>query len=424
MRGQGWQSLTPTLAMLVVGLNLYGATLEVCPTCSIQTIQEGVRRAQPYDTVWVRPSRYTEWDVTVDKPLTIIADSGAILDVQFRGQGLIIHNVDSVTVIGLAIRNIAFSSLEELSAVTVLNARYFRLLNLRIDSVFFGILVEHSVHGEIAHCVIRSSTSGHDEATMGNGIHLWKSDSIHIHHNYIEGMRDGIYFEFVTASLIEHNTSVGNLRYGLHFMFSNNDVYQYNWFERNGAGVAVMFSRNIQMLHNTFIHNWGMSAYGLLLKEIYDGVIQHNRFIRNTTAIRIEGSTRIRYEYNVFIDNGWAVSFVGGAYDNFFFRNDFSGNSFDVAYFGRPNNNRFMENYWSKHSGYDLNRDSFSDVPYRPVGLFTYLTTQVPETVVLLYSFLIRLLDLAERLFPVLTPVEIQDTRPRLYPWHSLSSEV
>jgi len=51
-------------------------------------------------------------------------------------------------------------------------------------------------------------------------------------------------------------------------MFSNDDVYEDNTFENNGAGVAVMFSKRISMYNNIFKENWGTASYGLLLKEI------------------------------------------------------------------------------------------------------------------------------------------------------------
>ena len=78
-----------------------------------------------------------------------------------------------------------------------------------------------------------------------------------VDNNEVFGMRDGIYFEFVTESKVHNNNSHDNVRYGLHFMFSNNDTYENNEFSNNGAGVAVMFSKKIQMFSNTFKNNWG-----------------------------------------------------------------------------------------------------------------------------------------------------------------------
>ena len=139
-----------------------------------------------------------------------------------------------------------------------------------------------------------------------------------VENNKISGMRDGIYLEFASDSRIINNKSENNIRYGLHFMFSNNDEYHYNTFNHNGAGVAVMFSKFINMTHNKFYNNWGPSSYGILLKEIYDAKIIENIFQENTTGIYLEGSTRVTYERNNFIKNGWAVKVVGSSYSNVF----------------------------------------------------------------------------------------------------------
>ena len=85
--------------------------------------------------------------------------------------------------------------------------------------------------------------------------------------NSIQKMRDGIYFEFVKHSSVINNKSKLNLRYGLHFMFSNDDKYEDNLFENNGAGVAVMFSKYISMRKNIFRLNWGTASYGSAIKR-------------------------------------------------------------------------------------------------------------------------------------------------------------
>lgn len=83
-------------------------------------------------------------------------------------------------------------------------------------------------------------------------------------------------------------------------MFSNNDLYMHNTFDANGAGVAVMYSKKIEMKYNTFKRNWGAASYGLLLKEINDAEIAHNKFLQNTIGINVEGSNRLNYSYNRF----------------------------------------------------------------------------------------------------------------------------
>src|SRR5690606_13612758 len=148
---------------------------------------------------------------------------------------------------------------------------------------------------EVADCVVernelRAITKG--EAGSGNGIHLWSSRGITIAENRITGHRDGVYLEFSHENEILGNVSEGNLRYGLHFMYSNDCGYDDNIFRDNGSGVAVMYAKNVAMKGNRFERNWGGAAYGLLLKEISDSRLEGNVFERNTTALLAEGANR------------------------------------------------------------------------------------------------------------------------------------
>ena len=252
------------------------------------------------------------------------------------------------------------------------------------------------------------------EADSGNGIHAWYCDSIQIHDNDVQGHRDGIYFEFVNNSKIKSNTSYKNLRYGLHFMFSNDDEYLGNKFENNGVGVAVMFSRRIKMRSNSFLHNWGNAAYGLLLKEIYDADITHNIFKENTVGIFVEGSNRIKYISNNFISNGWAIKFSGGCESNEIVKNNFLNNSLDMLVSSKLLENKIENNYWSEYAGYDLDKNGIGDVPYYPVKLYSYILNQVPESVVLMRSLFVDLVNFAEKVSPIFTPKDVFDSSPKM----------
>jgi nitrous oxidase accessory protein len=173
-----------------------------------------------------------------------------------------------------------------------------------------------------------------------------------------------------------------------------------------------MFSKMIEMHHNKFILNWGTASYGLLLKEIYDADIRNNLFEQNTIAINVEGSTRINYQDNLILRNGWAVKITGGCYENIFVNNNFSHNAFDLAFNGHLNGSAFDGNYWSDYTGYDMNRDGVGDVPYRPVKLFSYIVNQTPETIVLLRSLFVDIINFSEKVSPVFTPDNLIDNEP------------
>lgn len=168
------------------------------------------------------------------------------------------------------------------------------------------------------------------------------------------------------------------------------------------------------MENNVFEKNWGASSYGILLKDISDSHIKNNQFIQNTVAIHMEGSSRIEIENNIFKENGWALKVQASCDDNTFHHNNFYGNSFDIATNGSATLNKFYNNYWDKYEGYDMNRDGVGDVPYHPVSMYAMVVEQNPTTLILMRSFIVSLLDKAEKAIPSLTPENLVDNKPMI----------
>jgi nitrous oxidase accessory protein len=195
-------------------------------------------------------------------------------------------------------------------------------------------------------------------------------------------------------------------------MFSHSNIYTQNKFSNNGAGVAVMYSHHVTMKNNVFDYNWGASSYGLLLKEINDSEISGNIFTYNSAAIYMEGSNRVKMTRNTFSNNGWALRIQSSCVDNNIEQNNFIGNTFDVSTNGETQLSNFNSNYWDKYEGYDLNRDGQGDIPYRPVSLFSVIVEQLPPSLLLIRSFMVYLLDKAEKIIPSLTPEFLVDHQP------------
>ena len=385
------------------------STVKVCSSCEISSIKTAVTLASAFDTLLVQKGTYKEFDIVIDKPLTLIGEDHPVIDGEDKGEIITIIS-DDVTVDGLSIMNVGTSYTEDYAGIRVVKSKNFRIQNVVLEKLFFGIYLEKSSYGRVLNNTIIGDAI--DEYNSGNGIQLWYSNNIRVANNTVRQVRDGIYLEFSDDIVIEGNISSDNIRYGLHFMFSNNDSYRDNWFENNGAGVAVMFSKNIKMLENHFVKNWGSASFGLLLKEIYDAEISSNTFSENTVGINIEGSNRITYSHNNFKSNGWAIKVRGACYTNTFYRNNFLYNSFDISYNSKLNDNVFKENYWSDYTGYDLDRDGIGDVPYRPVKLFSYIVNKSPETIILLRSLFMDIIDFSEKVSPVFTPDKLLDHSP------------
>lgn len=402
-----------TIGLLLAGLPAISRTLVAGPGLPISTLRKAIELAKNEDTIFLKPGVYREGSLTLTKSIVLIGEGNPVLDGERKYEVLLISGKD-IVIRGLYIKNSGYSALNDFAAIKLVNCARVTVENNRIENAYFAIHVSNSSYITIRNNLVTGTPR--TEQLTGNGIHLWKSNHALIENNQVQGHRDGIYFEFVSNSMIRNNLSEKNIRYGLHFMFSNDDIYFSNRFRNNGAGVAVMYSKQVTMQGNHFELNWGASAYGLLLKDITDSHILFNTFFQNTIGIHMEGSSRITIEKNSFKENGWALKVQASCDNNSFHHNNFTGNSFDVGTNGSISLNNFYNNYWDKYDGYDLNKDGLGDVPYHPVSLYSMIVEETPATMMLFRSFAVQLLDKAEKAVPTLTPENLVDARPLMKP--------
>jgi len=385
-------------------------TLEVCSSCEYKSIKNAISFANDGDTVLIKKGNYKETDIQISKAISIIGEDNPVIDGQDKKTNIFYCNTENFSISGLSFKNVGMSYVNEFAAIFVFKSKNFTLKNNNFSSVFYSFIIQDSSYGKIVNNKVTGTME--DETKAGNGVHIWKAKRMHIENNEITNMRDGIYLEYVQHSTITNNKSINNIRYGLHFMFSHDNVYDYNEFKGNGAGVAVMYSKRVEMYHNNFHHNWGTASYGLLLKEIYDSEIENNTFQDNTIGINLDGCNRISYKKNNFIGNGWAVKFIGACYENSFTQNNFLSNAFDLSYSSKLNDNSFDGNHWSEYTGYDLDHNGIGDVSYRPVKLFSYIVNKSPDALVLLRSLFVDVLNFSEKVSPVFTPDKLIDSKP------------
>lgn len=383
--------------------------IAVCSSCECTTIKSALEEANSGDTLMIRSGVYREGNIVIDKSVALLGNGEVIIDGAKKDEILTVR-ANNVTLRNLQIQNTGSSFSKDMAAIKLERVKNCTVENCKVLAGYFGIYLSYAQN-----CFIRGNDVfgvAVSEFTSGNAIHLWYCKNIVIEGNTLTKHRDGIYLEFSDSCRIEKNHAEANIRYGLHFMFSDNDIYKGNIFKNNQAGVAVMYSHHITMLDNEFSYNWGATSYGLLLKEIKDGDIAGNTFLQNTVGIFAESTDRMNIRNNVFDNNGWALKIAGSCMDNVFAGNNFLSNSFELGTDARSNSNRYEKNYWSKYSGYDLDRDGIGDVPHNPVDLFTYLVEQQPSSIILMRSLFIDLLILSEKVNPMLTPTALRDEQP------------
>ncbi|MCD6023644.1 MAG: hypothetical protein K0Q91_560 [Fibrobacteria bacterium] len=377
-----------------------------------RTVAAALAAAEPGDTLLVTAGLYHESGLVASRQVTLLGEPGAVLDAR-GGQTILDIRADGVAVIGLTFRNVGVNHLRESGAIWISRVRGVHIEKNRFERAFFGVYGLQAVGAVIRGNRFEGLRSG--ELSNGNGLHFWKSDSLTITDNHVQGHRDGIYLEFTGNTFVSGNVCEGNARYGLHFMYSNGNSYQRNVFRENGAGVAVMYSDRVDMRDNRFERNWGPASYGLLLKSLRDSRIERNTFSHNTVAVFQEGSSDLVVSGNDFRRNGWALRILADCDRNLFENNRFESNTFDVAYNpSMGNSNIFRRNTWDRYAGWDLDRDGTGDVPHRPVELFPALMLRHPQAASLLRSHFVTLLNALERLFPTLSPASLEDAEPRM----------
>lgn len=404
------------------------STIVVCQTsvlpnglvCTFNDIQKAINYAKPKDIIKVYGGFYKE-NLFIDKPLTLLGFNLPVIDADHKGD-VIKSTASNVKIEGFVIENSGRSDIQDLAGVKFIapDTKYVEnctVANNIIKNNFFGIWM-----GNVKGCIIKNNIIkgplNPSEVLSGNGVHLWHCKHMLVANNNISGHRDAIYLEFTSESEFIGNTCKDNLRYGIHFMYSSDDIYMYNIFTDNQTGGAVMYSKRVYMKYNKFSNSWGPVSYGLLLKTMDDCYIYGNIFKNDTTAIIMDEGERTKIISNNFINNGVAIDLhQSDSTDNIFEWNNFISNTFDVSADGfMHSHNRFKYNYWSDYTGYDLDKDGIGDVPFVPVKLISVVSQQVPSSLILLKSFFAYLLNYMQAMIPTLVPDVIKDTHPLMKP--------
>lgn len=398
------------LMFLFFPVLIFSNILKVGKNEQFKTIKQAVAASKSGDSILVESGVYKEGNLSITHPLSLIGIGRPVLDGEMKYE-ILSFRANNILLKGFRIINSGEDEIKNIGAVRLYDSHYSTIENNIFENNYFGIYIQRGYR-----CMIRNnnitSTRATSQEGIGDGIHAWVSEEIWIKNNYIEGHKDGIYLEKVIKSYIYRNYSKKNLRYGLHFMSSNDDVYVGNTFDNNNAGVAVMYSNNVGMVANNFINNWGDANYGLLLKDISFSKIKHNRFQNNTTAIFLDGATKIDLFKNDFEDNGWAMKINSNCMENRVMNNNFINNTFDVSTSGTMAMNDFKKNFWDKYEGYDMDKDKVGDVPFHPLSLYSVLVENNPSIMLLFKTFFVDLLDKTEKIIPSLTPENFVDEQP------------
>ncbi|MBF0126115.1 MAG: nitrous oxide reductase family maturation protein NosD [Magnetococcales bacterium] len=377
------------------------------------SLLQAIASAQPGETLLLSAGNHGA--AVVDKSLTLLGETGAVVDGGGRGSALVVTAPD-VVVRGLTLTGSGMVEADLDSGILLTRTAARAVVE---ENHLTGNLYGVAVQGAMEVVVRRNVIAGRNDVRLnerGNGINLWNTTGSLFEENRIQGGRDGLYTHTAHGNTIRGNR-FADLRFAVHSMYANDTVVTDNLSVGNAVGFALMYSNNLTVLRNTSL---GDRDHGLMLHSSHQSELAGN-VVRNTRdkCAFIYTASGNRFHHNHFEGCEIGLHFTGGSEKNEMHANAFINNRTQVKYSGMVHYEWSRErrgNYWSDNPAFDLNGDGIADVAYRPNTLMDRVVWSYPLAKLLLSSPVMETLRYAQSQFPALNPGGVVDSWPLMAP--------
>jgi nitrous oxidase accessory protein len=400
-----------TLVILLV-LPLAVAAGERVPVGALQAALAG---AEPGAHLVLEPGRH-DGPVILVRPITLEGAPGAGI----VGTG--VGSVITVTAPDVTIRGLAVSgSGQDGRAVDA----GIRLLKGATRALVEGNHLSGNLHGIDIHgakdAVVRGNTvigsDFHRVNDRGNGIYVWNAPGAVVEGNDIRLGRDGIFSNASRRNVFRDNI-FRDLRFAIHFMYTNDTEISGNISIGNTLGYALMFSDRITVRDNLSL---GDRTHGLMLNYANNADVTGN-LVRGGTHEKctfIYNAHKNLIAGNRFEGCEIGIHFTAGSERNAITGNAFVGNRTQVKYVGTRDVEWSLDgrgNFWSDHPAFDLDGDGRADSPFRPNDLMDHILWSQPAAKLLLGAPVVQLLRWSQAAFPAVLPGGVVDSHPLMTP--------
>jgi nitrous oxidase accessory protein len=354
--------------------------------------------------------------VTIDKRLQIIAaGKGAVIRGNDTGSVVTVRapdvRIDGITVTGSGL----LLETQDSGIFLSKEATGAQVLNVRVLNNLIGIYVWGARNALVKANTVRGRRDLRVNE-RGNGVQIWNAPGARIEDNDIRYGRDGI---FVTTSKrnVFANNILQDLRFGVHYMYTNASSVTGNISRRNHLGYAIMFSRRIDVSKNRSENDRDRG----ILFNYANRVTARDNIVTGgpNKCVFIYNSNKNSFSGNLFQDCNIGIHFTGGSERNLIYSNAFIRNRTQVKYVGTrwvEWNHKGRGNFWSDHTAFDLNRDGIADAAYRPNDFTDQILWRFPAAKLLTNSPAVQLLKWAQNAFPALHPGGVIDHAPLMLP--------
>ena len=295
----------------------------VSPGGEVSSITEAIKIAKEGDVIRVLHGTYKE-HIKIDIPLTIVGVNYPSIDGGGKGTVVVISAPGTVFK-GFVVTGSGTSLNLEHAGIIVDSAKGIVIEDIKLTDVLFGIYLKNSPNSLIKNNVINGKDLPLPQ--RGDGIRLWYSSGCNILGNHVINSRDLVMWWSGNALIKGNRVEKG--RYGLHYMYSDNNVFEDNVFIDNYVGGFLMYSRNIKFFNNIFARNQGpATGYGIGFKDLDDIVAEENLFIDNRIGVYMDNSPHLIDSWNIIKNNVIAFNDIGISFMPSIERNNFISNQF------------------------------------------------------------------------------------------------
>ena len=390
------------------------ARAETIVVAAGEDVGEALSRAGPGDILRIAAGEHPG-DLVIRVPhLTLEGEPGAVIRGSGEGSTITIAATD-VTLRGLTVTGSGLTLIDKNSGIFLGREAHRAVIeNNRVLDNLISVYLDGPQDVVVRRNVI-DGLKRLRVSERGPAVSLWNTPGSKILDNDIRNGRDGVFSVSSKRNTISGNT-FRNLRFAVHFMYTNDSVVADNLSIGSDAGYVMMYSDRLTLTHNVSDRD---RDHGLLFNYANQATIERNAVRGANKCLFIYNANKNRFSDNWFEGCEIGVHFTAGSERNAISGNAFVQNRTQVMYVGT----RVIDwsvagrgNYYSDNPAFDLSGDGIADKPYRPNNLMDQVVWRAPPAKLLLNSPAVQVVRWAQGQFPALHPGGVVDTAPLMAP--------